>query len=209
MRQQATSNTPQQMQRIYESLQPGDMMSGSFRSGAATGQGFQGDGDSIGKFDLGGVSLPNGMGIGGTRIEWSIIAEQGMPALVVLGGLAILAGAVIGFAAKRPRTGVGLALGGGALIWLAFMAKEQPELLALGGILAVALFGWFGWSEWKQAKAKQAETDRANQEHKALSIVTKAVEGSPDDVQAEVKKRVVGLGGLAVKDTITNAKVSA
>jgi len=196
---------------IDQLRQSGVQVEYEHKSSTATGPGFSGDGDTVGKFQIPGVSV-NGSGVDAGRFDFSVFTAEGtIPALalalVIMGGLAIF-GSIGLFIAKQKRSAAVAALGGGLLIGLGVVAEEYPWVLAIGVVVALTGIGWFVWSEVHRHRAK-ADAER---QHAALKAVTKAVEEKlPPEVKLQVKEAVGSLAESTkeVRDTIRAVKEGA
>jgi hypothetical protein len=170
---------------IDQLRQSGVQVEFEHKTSTATGPGFSGDGDTVGKFGIPGVEV-NGSSVGAGRFDFSVVTpEAAMPVLIVLGGLALLGAIGLGVAKQWRSAGI-VAAGGGLLIGLGVMAQSYPWLLALGALVALTGIGWFVWSEVQRHRAK-ADAER---QHAALRAITKAVEQSDPETQADIKPRV-------------------
>jgi hypothetical protein len=196
---------------IDQLRQSGVQVEYEHKSSTATGPGFSGDGDTVGKFQIPGVSV-NGSGVDAGRFDFSVFTAEGtIPALalalVIMGGLAIF-GSIGLFIAKQKRSAAVAALGGGLLIGLGVVAEEYPWVLAIGVVVALTGIGWFVWSEVQRHRAK-ADAER---QHAALKAVTKAVEQTEPEVQAKVRSKVkvqMGERRTELSDVVAQAKGEA
>jgi len=187
--------------RLIEALkQSGVDIEYEHRSSSATGLGFTGSGDQAATLDYGvtGVDGSGGASVGAGGIGWeSVGPEAGIPVLLVLGGLAVLGGAGLAIF-RQARAGLMLAAAGGLLIAMSVLVTDYPWVLGIAGAMVLGVLGWLVY-----------RLVTAGNEHRALTMVAKAVETSPASAQAEVKQRVIGLGGESVRSTIRRAKVGA
>lgn len=180
--------------------------------GRAVGAGVASDGDdvkveqvgqpsrvSLGGVDSAGVGGGSSQGeAGGSTTSATVKTDQLSVALGVLGGLAIIAGAVIAGVWKQWVAGITVAIGGVACIGMAVFAKEQPGLL-IGGIVGLAVLG-IAVVVWNSRGLTRVQT--------ALGAVVGGVEESP--AKAQVKASVGNYAAVqdlpVVREEVRRAK---
>ena len=134
------------------------------------------------------------VGLGGIESPADLI-RRGPVLLVLMGGLAVLAGIVLIVWAKRFALGVAVAVGGGVLVAAGILFESYPWIVLVVAFLALGVGIW--WLLDARA-AKRAKV--------ALTAVVAGVEdaGTPE-VKAAVKK-AAGSAAAQVKATITAVK---
>jgi hypothetical protein len=109
--------------------------------GQATGPGLRTTSERVGSaFEAGSPTVGSVSG-GSVLSTIEAIGTTPLNGLYLLGGAAVLAGAVAAFGFKMPGLGLGLALGGGAVCIIAWFASSDQRMLWLLiplGLLALA-----------------------------------------------------------------------
>ncbi|HUS46161.1 MAG TPA: hypothetical protein VM219_09060 [Phycisphaerae bacterium] len=113
-------------------------------------------------------------------------------ALGVLGGLAVIAGAVLGILTKSAKAALPLVGVGVLLIGLAVVAETAPWVYWIAALAALAAAGYLGWRYWK--------TDLS------LRLVARAVEKSDHAGEVKTAVALASRDDPGVKATIGEAK---